>query len=148
MTQQTRTVLKSYFNTGDTPTESQFADLIDSSPNKTDDGVPKILRIKMNQSGTDDPVVNVLHNDFAPVTFTYTRVGVGDYRITASAAAFTVNKTYVAGGYVDADNSRFSRAFESSTTLIVISNFSTSAFPPQNLADTMVNQYFEVIVYP
>lgn len=30
MAVQTKTVLKSYFNTGDKPTESQFADLIDS----------------------------------------------------------------------------------------------------------------------
>lgn len=38
MAQQTRTTLKTYFNTGDTPTEAQFIDLIDSSPNPTDDG--------------------------------------------------------------------------------------------------------------
>ena len=33
---QTRTVLKTYFNTGDKPTETQFVDLIDSSLNLTD----------------------------------------------------------------------------------------------------------------
>ncbi len=33
MAVQTATILKSYFNTGDTPTEVQFADLIDSSVN-------------------------------------------------------------------------------------------------------------------
>ena len=32
MTAQTKTVLKSYFETGDRPTEQQFADLIDSIP--------------------------------------------------------------------------------------------------------------------
>ena len=35
---QTRTVLKTYFNTGDKPTETQFVDLIDSSLNLTDGG--------------------------------------------------------------------------------------------------------------
>lgn len=38
MAQQTRTTLKTYFETGDTPTQAQFIDLIDSSPNPTDDG--------------------------------------------------------------------------------------------------------------
>ena len=38
MAQQTRTILKTYFETGDTPTQAQFIDLIDSSPNPTDDG--------------------------------------------------------------------------------------------------------------
>ncbi len=38
MAQQNRTTLKTYFETGDTPTEAQFIDLIDSSPNPTDDG--------------------------------------------------------------------------------------------------------------
>jgi len=39
MAEQTRTTLKTYFETGDTPTESQFADLIDSVSNITDDGI-------------------------------------------------------------------------------------------------------------
>lgn len=35
MTQQTKTTLKTYFETGDIPTETQFADLIDSAANNT-----------------------------------------------------------------------------------------------------------------
>lgn len=38
MAQRNRTTLKTYFNTGDTPTETQFSDLIDSAYNPTDDG--------------------------------------------------------------------------------------------------------------
>lgn len=37
MTSQTRATLKGYFNTNDQPTEAQFADLIDSAVNATDD---------------------------------------------------------------------------------------------------------------
>jgi len=37
MSEQSRTILKSYFETNDVPTEAQFIDLIDSSLNKTDD---------------------------------------------------------------------------------------------------------------
>lgn len=39
MSQQTRTVLKTYFNQGDKPTEQQFVDLIDSLLHKTEDGI-------------------------------------------------------------------------------------------------------------
>ena len=35
---QTRTVLKTFFNTGDRPTEENFVDLIDSNLNLTDGG--------------------------------------------------------------------------------------------------------------
>ena len=38
MATQTGTTLKTYFNTGDKPTEAQFADLIDSNLNLTDGG--------------------------------------------------------------------------------------------------------------
>ena len=37
MATQSRTTLKSYFNTGDRPTEGQFGDLIDSSIHLTED---------------------------------------------------------------------------------------------------------------
>lgn len=36
--EQTRTTLKGYFQTGDFPTQQNFEDLIDSSPNQIDDG--------------------------------------------------------------------------------------------------------------
>jgi len=39
MAEQNRTTLKSYFETNDYPTESQFSDLIDSCENIADDGV-------------------------------------------------------------------------------------------------------------
>ena len=37
MSEQTRTVLKTYFETGDKPTQAQFGDLIDSAVNNVDD---------------------------------------------------------------------------------------------------------------
>lgn len=41
MSQRDRNTLKSYFQKGDVPTEAQFADLIDSMPNFTDDGLER-----------------------------------------------------------------------------------------------------------
>jgi len=40
MAQQNRTTLKTYFQTGDVPTEAQFIDLIDSQTNISEDGTP------------------------------------------------------------------------------------------------------------
>src|SRR6056297_736193 len=42
MAQQNRTTLKGYFNTGDTPSEAQFADLIDSFHNPSNDGTVQV----------------------------------------------------------------------------------------------------------
>ena len=39
MSQQNRTTLKNYFRTGQRPTQEQFADMIDSGLNLTDDGI-------------------------------------------------------------------------------------------------------------
>lgn len=50
MPTQIRTELKSYFNTGDRPTESQFADLIDSSIHKTED----LASVAEIQAGTNN----------------------------------------------------------------------------------------------
>ena len=43
MAQKTREILKNYFETGDRPTQQEFADLIDSVFNKTDDKVVEFL---------------------------------------------------------------------------------------------------------
>jgi hypothetical protein len=40
MAQQSRATLKGYFETGDTPTQAQFGDLVDSVLNLNDDGAP------------------------------------------------------------------------------------------------------------
>jgi hypothetical protein len=42
MAAEGRTALKTYFNTGDTPTEAQFVNLIDSAYNATDDGAVQV----------------------------------------------------------------------------------------------------------
>jgi len=61
MAQKNRTTLKSYFETGDKPTQSQFEDLIDSSVNNTDDnatttkkGIVEQATIAEVTTGTDD----------------------------------------------------------------------------------------------
>jgi hypothetical protein len=45
MAQRTRQLLKTYFETGDKPTQEEFADLIDSLFNLTDDGGAKVKQM-------------------------------------------------------------------------------------------------------
>jgi hypothetical protein len=60
MAAQSRTTLKGYFNTGDTPTETQFANLVDSVPNTTDDGTVATLTgtETLTNKTLTSPVVN------------------------------------------------------------------------------------------
>lgn len=59
---QDRSVLKEYFQTGDVPTESQFADLIDSMLNFKDDGYPPLVKFQQYAnnptSGTSPEVLS------------------------------------------------------------------------------------------
>ena len=53
MAQQTRTQLKTYFETGDTPTEAEFINLIDSLLNLTDDDLDDIAEGATNKHFSD-----------------------------------------------------------------------------------------------
>lgn len=76
MAEQTRTVLKSYFETGDYPTQTNFSDLIDSVYNKTDDVIDAHPPIPAPEDIGKVPVANdngtVAWNTLAGVNGTYT----------------------------------------------------------------------------
>lgn len=57
MGQKTRVTLKEYFQSGKIPTEGNFADLIDSLVNSTDDEI--YVNIKTNQEGEQDKTVGI-----------------------------------------------------------------------------------------
>ena len=46
----TKAVLKGHFNTGDTPTEAQFASFIDSYPSFDDDFAPKYKKVSVSSA--------------------------------------------------------------------------------------------------
>lgn len=58
----------------------------------------KIYAVAISQSGTGDPTVVVLQNDFVGVTFAWTRDGIGTYTLTASSDVFKASKTPAVGG--------------------------------------------------
>jgi len=57
----------------------------------------------LNQTGTNAPVATILKNSTG-YTYTWARVGSGEYTITASGNAFTANKTIV---FVNCGNTNF-----------------------------------------
>jgi len=50
MTQKSRLILKSFFETGDKPTEPEFVDLIDSVPNFADDFLTEYVKIEVSSA--------------------------------------------------------------------------------------------------
>ena len=91
MATQTGTVLKGYFNTGDQPTEANFADLIDSNLNLTDGGTvagaTKLTHVNgLVASRTLQAVANV-----APTAISATALTVNTYyKSIAGATAMTI----------------------------------------------------------
>lgn len=92
MSEQSRTTLKGYFETGDTPTESQFANLLDSVPNFETDFSEKFVHVNLSSAQIGDlnanPVtlaaapgpgkINILSQFYVklnPVTTAYTGTG-------------------------------------------------------------------------
>ena len=53
----------------------------------------KVYSVLLNQTGANPPVPTELKNDYPGITFTWTRFADGQYRLEASSAIFTANKT-------------------------------------------------------
>ena len=87
--------LKSYFETGDVPTQNQFIDLVDT----IFDGLstrPKVYRALLSQSGSSAPTAFILANTLGGLPV-LTRSGAGVYFITLNGA-FTLSKTSIVTG--------------------------------------------------
>ena len=114
MAQQSRTTLKSYFETGDIPTESQFADLIDSMINIPDDGLGNTTVHSQNaNTNTSGTSLQVLSDTY---TLPAGSIG-GDGKGVRIIAAIRLSST--------ADDKTFGIRFNGTdTTVLVIGNSS------------------------
>lgn len=83
MAEVSRVTLKTYFETGDTPTQAQFIDLIDSSPNSTTDGT----------TGTGSYVRATSPTLTTPTIGVATATSVNKVTITAPATSATITAT-------------------------------------------------------
>ena len=54
----------------------------------------KTIMFNISQTSTSAPTVNYSYETEVSQTFTWSRVSVGNYRLTASSALFTANKTF------------------------------------------------------
>lgn len=87
MAQVTKTVLKTYFNTGDLPTESNFIDLIDSSQSTLVAGDNISLTsqsngsVKIDANVSNNEIITTFHNndELATVLKSFTSPGIAVY---------------------------------------------------------------------
>lgn len=89
---KTAAELKAYFETGDTPTQAQFEDLIDS----TYKGY-KVYTALLTQTGTNAPVATVLENTLGETPtwyYDFYDEGVGRYQARFTSSILTENKTF------------------------------------------------------
>jgi hypothetical protein len=75
--------LAAYFETGDKPTQSQFEDMLYTFF-KGASALPKTYKVLISQVDTDAPTVVATHIDDTGLTFTFSRLGVGRYKLTPS----------------------------------------------------------------
>jgi len=54
----------------------------------------KTVMFNISQTGTSAPTVNYSYTDEVTQTFTFSRLSVGNYRLTSSSALFTASKTF------------------------------------------------------
>jgi len=62
MAQRDRTTLKTFFETGDKPTQDQFGDLIDSCLNPSDDGINIPIIDTFTNTDLSSNILTVTHN--------------------------------------------------------------------------------------
>jgi hypothetical protein len=78
---------------------SQVPNLVDTSLGNSSFIPYKTILFAITQSGVFAPTIDYSYtNEVAPIGFTFTRVASGTYKITASSALFTLDKTFVTLG--------------------------------------------------
>jgi len=87
---KTSNELKAYFETGDTPTQEQFGDLIDSTYRGY-----KVLIGNITQSGIADATLNILENTLGGIPTITTDLFQGNFDIILTDAFSTADKVYI-----------------------------------------------------
>jgi predicted secreted protein len=96
MSEQTKTTIKGYFNTGDVPTESQYIDLVDSYYDATDgQAITSFVASNSGSWGGSSVTVTTL----SPMASVTTDLSTGDvFNITLTGATLLMNPTNPTNG--------------------------------------------------
>lgn len=99
---------------------------------------------RVSQTGTNAPVATVISNNTG-LTFTWTRQGVGSYRVTPSSA-FVINKTWIqmTGGDLSSGTTSVSIKDISTTTATAVNVNLVNG----NVADNITAAFVEIRIYP
>ncbi len=111
------------------------------------DDVPYNVYIALlSQTGSNDPTVIELQNDFSDVTFTWARWQTGGYKVTAGSAVFTEDKTTILLGTIGTGVTGYveNAADWGSTIEIVVKTTDSSG---TNIDGILSSTTFEVKVY-
>jgi len=107
----------------------------------------KVLRILLNQSGTDDPTMVVLENTTgeAPVA---TRTDTGNYKVEHSM--IVPGKTFLMPGSIDMVNNLTAITYGAGTGEIIVSTADIASFPSSitSMDNILYNASMEILIYP
>jgi hypothetical protein len=96
----------------------------------------KTIIFNVSQTGTSSPTKNFSYESEVTQTFTLSRMSVGVYKLTASSALFTSNKTFINITHGGTGNGANIGAYRTSTTVITFyTSDSTTATSTDGLLD-------------
>lgn len=98
----------------------------------------KTVMFNISQTGTSAPTVNYSYTDEVTQTFTWSRLSVGNYRLTSSSALFTSNKTFCQITLGDNILDLSAGVIVTSTTQLDITNCTASTVADGLLTNTIL----------
>ena len=98
----------------------------------------KTVMFNISQTGTSAPTVNYSYTDEVTQTFTWSRLSVGNYRLTSSSALFTSNNTFCQITLGDNILDLSAGVIVTSTTQLDITNCTASTVADGLLTNTIL----------
>jgi len=98
----------------------------------------KTIMFNISQASTAAPTVNYSYETEVSQTFTWSRLSVGNYRLTASSALFTANKTFCQITLGDNILDLSAGVIVTSTTQLDITNCTASTVADSLLTNTIL----------
>jgi hypothetical protein len=105
----------------------------------------KTILFNVSQSGTAAPTVNFSYETEVTQTFTFTRDSAGVYKLTASSALFTLDKTFITISLGGAGSGANIGAYRQSTTQILFYTADSTTSIVSDSLITLANLEIKII---